>query len=77
MSCSTRTARSRALKRSGCVHGEEDELISIKEIRKFYAQLPEPKEMVTIEHANHLFETKTTLVGDAIEDLLADFTVRT
>ncbi len=59
------------------IHGEEDELISIKDIRKFYAQVPEPKELVTIEHANHLFETKTTLVGDAIEDLLADFAVRT
>ena len=59
------------------IHGEEDELISIKDVRKFYAQIPEPKELVTIEHANHLFEMKTTLVGDAIEDLLADFTVRT
>lgn len=55
------------------IHGEEDELISIKEIRKFYAQIPEPKEMVTIEHADHLFEGKTALVGDAVEDLLADF----
>ena len=60
------------------VHGESDELISIKEIRKFYAQLPEPKELVTIEDANHLFEGKTSLVGEAVEDLLADFnTVRT
>jgi uncharacterized protein len=60
------------------IHGEEDELISIKEIRKFYAQLPEPKELVTIEYANHLFEGKTSMVGDAVEDLLADFnTVRT
>lgn len=60
------------------VHGESDELISIKEIRKFYAQLQEPKELVTIEDANHLFEGKTSLVGEAVEDLLADFnTVRT
>ena len=60
------------------IHGEEDELISIKEIRKFYSQLPEPKELVTIEHADHLFEGKTTLVGEAVEELLADFnTVRT
>lgn len=60
------------------IHGEEDELISIKEIRKFYAQIPEPKELVTIEFANHLFEGKTSLVGEAVEDLLADFnTVRT
>ncbi len=55
------------------VHGESDELISIKEIRKFYAQIPEPKELVTIEDANHLFEGKTSLVGEAVEDLLADF----
>ncbi len=55
------------------VHGEDDELIPVKEIRKFYAQLPEPKELVVIEDANHLFESRTTIVGEAIEDLLADF----
>ena len=55
------------------IHGESDELISIKEIRKFYAQLPEPKELVVIEDANHLFEGKTSMVGEAVEDLLADF----
>ena len=60
------------------VHGESDELISIKEIRKFYAQIPEPRELVTIEDANHLFEGRTSMVGDAVEDLLADFnTART
>jgi len=60
------------------IHGESDELISIKEIRKFYSQLPEPKELVTIEDANHLFEGKTSMVGEAVEDLLADFsTVKT
>ena len=60
------------------IHGESDELISIKEIRKFYGQIPEPKELVTIEDANHLFEGKTSLVGEAVEDLLADFnTVKT
>lgn len=60
------------------IHGETDELISLKDVRRFYAQIPEPKELVTIEDANHLFEGKTSLVGEAIEDLLADFhTVRT
>lgn len=60
------------------IHGEADELISIKEIRKFYASIPEPKELVTLEDANHLFEGKTSLVGEAVEDLLADYnTVRT
>ena len=55
------------------IHGESDELISIKEIRNFYARLPEPKELVTIEDADHLFDGKTSLVGEAVEDLLADF----
>jgi alpha/beta superfamily hydrolase len=60
------------------IHGENDELISIKLIRKLYAQLPEPKELAVIEDANHLFEGKASQVGEAVEDLLADYnTVRT
>jgi alpha/beta superfamily hydrolase len=55
------------------VHGEDDELIPAKDVRRFYAPLPEPKELVMIEHANHLFEGKTSLVGDAVEGLLADW----
>jgi alpha/beta superfamily hydrolase len=55
------------------IHGESDELISIKDVRKFYAQIPEPKELVTIEDAGHLFEGKTGMVGEAVEDLLGDF----
>jgi alpha/beta superfamily hydrolase len=55
------------------IHGEDDELISIKRVRAFYAKLPEPKELAVIDEANHLFEGKTMLVGDAIEDLLGDF----
>jgi alpha/beta superfamily hydrolase len=60
------------------IHGERDELISIKAIRTFYSQIPEPKELVVLEDASHLFEGKTTEVGEAVEDLLADFnTVKT
>jgi len=55
------------------IHGERDEICSLKEMRKFYGQLPEPKDLVVIDAANHLFEGKTTEVGDALEDLLADF----
>jgi uncharacterized protein len=57
------------------VHGEDDELISAKEIRRFYGTLPEPKELAMIEDANHLFENKTSLVGDAVEGLVADWQV--
>jgi alpha/beta superfamily hydrolase len=55
------------------VHGERDELIPQKEIRKFYAQLSEPKELVIIDGADHLFDGKVSEVGEAIEDLLQDF----
>ena len=59
------------------VHGERDELISLKAVRHFYAQLPEPKEMVEIDSANHLFDGQAGEVGDALADLLEDFTCRT
>ncbi len=48
-------------------------MIPLKEVRKFYAQLPEPKELVVIDGADHLFDGKVSEVGDAIEDLLQDF----
>jgi alpha/beta superfamily hydrolase len=59
------------------VHGEADELIPIKAVREFYAQLLEPKEFVEIDRANHLFDGQATEVGDALEDLLEDFSCRT
>lgn len=59
------------------VHGEEDEVISLKAVRHFYAQLPEPKELVVIDRANHLFEGQTPEVGDALEELLGDFSCKT
>jgi alpha/beta superfamily hydrolase len=39
----------------------------------FYGQLNEPKELVVIDGADHLFDGKTQEVGEALEDLLADF----
>jgi alpha/beta superfamily hydrolase len=56
------------------VHGERDELISLKMVRHFYAQLQEPKEFVEIDRANHLFDGQASEVGDALADLLEDFT---
>ena len=55
------------------VHGERDELIPLQEIRNFYAQLAEPKELVIIDGTDHLFDGKASEVGDALEDLLQDF----
>ncbi|OFW06981.1 MAG: hypothetical protein A3I61_03070 [Acidobacteria bacterium RIFCSPLOWO2_02_FULL_68_18] len=59
------------------VHGERDELISLRMVRHFYAQLHEPKELVEIDRANHLFEGQAGEVGDALADLLEDFSCRT
>ena len=67
------SAVSKAGKPTFIIHGERDEVISVKEVRKFYAKLPEPKELVVIEDADHLFEGKVSEVGDTIEDLLQDF----
>jgi alpha/beta superfamily hydrolase len=55
------------------IHGDRDELISLREIRKFYAELGEPKELAIIEGADHLFDGKASELGDAVADLLKDW----
>ena len=55
------------------VQGELDELCSLKDLRAFYARCHEPKEMVVIDGASHLFDGQGREVGDALEDLLGDF----
>lgn len=59
------------------IHGGHDELISIKLARHFYAQLLEPKEFVEIDRADHLFDGQAAEVGDALADLLEDFSCKT
>lgn len=55
------------------VQGEADEVCPIQGMWAFYGKLDEPKELVVIDGADHLFEGKTQEVGEALEDLLADF----
>lgn len=55
------------------IHGEFDELCPVHDVRAFYAQAAEPKELTVIETANHLFEGKVSQVGDAVADLLGDW----
>lgn len=55
------------------VQGEADEVCPLEAMWAFYARLPEPKELVVIDAADHLFEGRTQEVGDALEDLLGDF----
>jgi alpha/beta superfamily hydrolase len=55
------------------IQGERDEICPLKEMQQFYARCEEPKELAVIDGADHLFDGKTTEVGDAIEDLLGDW----
>ena len=55
------------------VQGEADEVCPLEGMWAFYGRLHEPKELVVIDGADHLFEGRTTEVGEALEDLLADF----
>lgn len=55
------------------VQGEADEVCPIEGMWAFYGRLEEPKELVVIDAADHLFEGKTQEVGEALEELLGDF----
>jgi alpha/beta superfamily hydrolase len=55
------------------VQGETDDVCPLEGMWAFYAKLQEPRELVVIDAADHLFEGKTQEVGEALEDLLADF----
>ena len=55
------------------IHGERDEICPLKDMREFYARAAEPKELVVVDAADHLFDGKVGEVADAIEDLLGDW----
>jgi len=55
------------------VQGEADEVCPLEGMWAFYARLQEPKELVIIDGADHLFEGQAAEVGEALEDLLGDF----
>lgn len=55
------------------IQGEADEVCPLEGMWSFYAKLEEPKELVVIDAANHLFEGQAAEVGEALEELLAGF----
>jgi alpha/beta superfamily hydrolase len=55
------------------VQGEADEVCPLEGMWQFYGRLHEPKELVVIDAADHLFDGKAQEVGEALEDLLGDF----
>jgi alpha/beta superfamily hydrolase len=67
------TAVARSTKPKFFIQGERDEICPLKEMREFYARAAEPKELVVIDGADHLFDGKVAEVADAVEDLLGDW----
>jgi alpha/beta superfamily hydrolase len=55
------------------IQGEADEICPLEDLWRFYGRLKEPKELVVIDAADHLFDGKTQEVGEALEDLLEGF----
>jgi alpha/beta superfamily hydrolase len=62
-----------SLKPKFFVQGEADEVCPLEGLWQFYGRLNEPKEIVVIDGADHLFDGRTQEVGEALEDLLSDF----
>ena len=66
-----------ALKTAGkpafVIHGEADTLAPVRQVRRLYSEMSEPKELVVIEGADHVFDGQASTLGEAIEDLLGDF----
>jgi alpha/beta superfamily hydrolase len=67
------SAAQRSPKGKFFIHGERDEICPLKDIREFYAHAAEPKELVVIDGADHVFDGKVSEVADAIEELLSDW----
>lgn len=63
----------RSTKAKFFIHGERDEITSVKEIRGFYANAADPKELVVIDAADHLFDGRVGEVADAVEELFSDW----
>ena len=52
------------------IHGERDEMSPLKAVHQFYGSLHEPRELVVIDGADHVFDGHASEVGDAIVELL-------
>ncbi len=67
------SAVERSTKPKFFIQGERDEICPLKDMREFYSRAADPKELVVIDGADHLFDGKVTEVAEAIEDLLGDW----
>jgi uncharacterized protein len=54
------------------IHGERDHLAPVKAVQRFYGTLAEPRELVIVDGADHLFDGHVSEVADTIVDLLSE-----
>ena len=54
------------------IHGERDHLAPVKSVQRFYGRLSEPRELVIVDGADHLFDGHVSEVADTIADLLSE-----
>jgi alpha/beta superfamily hydrolase len=52
------------------IHGEFDHYTSTKAVQRFYGLLAEPRELVIVDGADHLFDGHVSEIADTIADLL-------
>ena len=62
-----------SLKPKFFIQGDRDELCPYQGMREFYARVPGPKELVTIDGADHFFDGRTSEVAEAVEELLQGY----
>ena len=55
------------------VQGEADEVCPLEDMWQFYGSCTNPRSSPSSTRADHLFDGKTQEVGEALEDLLADY----
>lgn len=67
------TAVGQSAKPKFFIQGERDQICPLKTMWDFYGQTEEPKELVVIDGADHLFDGKVSEVADAIDGLLTDW----
>lgn len=52
------------------IHGEHDEVCPLKAVRELYARAAEPKDLIVLDGANHLFDGRLDELGQTIQELL-------
>jgi alpha/beta superfamily hydrolase len=58
------------------IHGTLDSTCPLKDTLDLYSRVPEPKEFVEVDGADHLFDGQVTEVSEAIQGLLGDFSAK-